>query len=29
VAAALRGFTGGARWWLDDKPVDGVENGLL
>jgi hypothetical protein len=26
---ALWGFTGGAKWWLDGRSVDGVESGLL
>jgi hypothetical protein len=29
VAAALRGLTSDARWWLDGRPVNGVESGLL
>jgi len=22
-------FTGGAKWWLDRRSVDGIESGLL
>jgi len=29
VDAALRGLTGGAKWWLDGRPFGGVESGLL
>jgi len=26
---ALWEFTGGVKWWLDGRSVDGVESGLL
>jgi hypothetical protein len=26
---AMWEFTGGAKWWLDRRSVDGVESGLL